>query len=166
MIGDALFTFLSLGVVPSSCGTSSSAASPSRYLRLILMSALQVVCLAFTAYNLWSTLAVSTLRPYVSWAYVHAGFSHIAQFPMLFIPQEVETMYYAAWESLQDYKHHLPTFIGHAVADDAKPPMGSMLAFVPHTQLSLPSLLSARYCGAAGAVSVVQRPTLLFPLVS
>ncbi|KAF8149633.1 hypothetical protein K438DRAFT_1988881 [Mycena galopus ATCC 62051] len=104
MIGDALFTFLSLGVVPSSCGTSSSAASPSRYLRLILMSALQVVCLAFTAYNLWSTLAVSTRRPYVSWAYVHAGFSHIAQFPMLFIPQEVETMYYAAWESLQDYK--------------------------------------------------------------
>ncbi|KAF8164570.1 hypothetical protein K438DRAFT_1984504 [Mycena galopus ATCC 62051] len=75
--------------------------------------------------------------------------------------------FHAFWrESLQDYKHHLPTFIGHAVADDAKPPMGSMLAFVPHTQLSLPSLLSARYCGAAGAVSVVQRPTLLFPLVS
>ncbi|KAF8164652.1 hypothetical protein K438DRAFT_2025266 [Mycena galopus ATCC 62051] len=37
-------------------------------------------------------LAVSTLRPYVSWAYVHAGLSRVAQFPTLFIPPEVETI--------------------------------------------------------------------------
>ncbi|KAF8164564.1 pheromone A receptor-domain-containing protein [Mycena galopus ATCC 62051] len=54
----------------------------SRYLCLILMSALQMVsALAFT--DFWFTLAISTLRLYVSWAYVHAGFSRVTYYQRL-----------------------------------------------------------------------------------
>ncbi|KAF7372884.1 STE3-domain-containing protein [Mycena sanguinolenta] len=78
--------------------SSPSGLTPSRYIRLILMSSLQMVwALATTLYNLVFTLRYTTLRPYTSWADVHSGFSRVAQFPTIFIPAEVEKMYHAAW---------------------------------------------------------------------
>ncbi|KAF8140703.1 hypothetical protein K438DRAFT_1995770 [Mycena galopus ATCC 62051] len=137
---------------------------PSRYLHPILISVLQMVwALAFTAHNPWFTLAISILRPYVSWArsrrYTNAAWWVTPATTVIFV-----AFYAFLRESVQDYKrefacptsnatYHLPTFIGRTVAGDAKPLMGSMLAFAPPTQLSLP--LSARYRGAASAVSVV-----------
>ncbi|KAJ7813352.1 pheromone receptor [Mycena olivaceomarginata] len=69
---------------------SHSALTTSRYLRLMLMSVIQMVwSLAMTTYNLWFTLR--------AWAAVHLGFARVAQFPTLLIPTEVANTYYAAW---------------------------------------------------------------------
>jgi pheromone a factor receptor len=39
-----------------------------------------------TIANMWFTVSPG-LRPWVSWAYVHSGFSRMGVFPRLFIPQ-------------------------------------------------------------------------------
>ncbi|KAJ6451995.1 pheromone receptor Rcb2 B43 [Mycena vitilis] len=105
---------------------SHSALTTSRYLRLMLMSVIQMVwSLSITAYILWFTLMAVPLRPWTTWADVHSNFSRVDQYPTLFIPQEVLNSYYASWwvlpastfifvaffafgrEAVEDYKHGL-----------------------------------------------------------
>ncbi|KAK6995734.1 STE3-domain-containing protein [Favolaschia claudopus] len=77
---------------------SHLALTTSRYLRLMLMSVLQMIwSISITAYVLWFTLSTSRVHPYISWANVHADFSRIDQYPSLFIPQLIQNTFYASW---------------------------------------------------------------------
>lgn len=77
---------------------SHSALTTSRYLRLMLMSVIQMVwSLSITTYVLWFTLMAVPLRPWTGWADVHSDFSRVDTYPILFIPQVVLTSYYASW---------------------------------------------------------------------
>ncbi|KAJ7732230.1 pheromone receptor Rcb2 B43 [Mycena maculata] len=77
---------------------SHSALTTSRYLRLMLMSVIQMVwSLSITSYILWFTLMAVPLRPWTGWADVHSNFSRVDTYPILFVPQEVLTSYYVSW---------------------------------------------------------------------
>ncbi|KAK7030194.1 pheromone B beta 1 receptor [Favolaschia claudopus] len=75
-----------------------SALTTSRYLRLMLMSILQMIwSLGITIATLWFTVLSIPIRPYTSWADVHSNFSRIDQFPNLFTPEIILSFRYALW---------------------------------------------------------------------
>ncbi|KAH7904573.1 pheromone A receptor-domain-containing protein [Hygrophoropsis aurantiaca] len=76
---------------------STSGLTSSRYFRLMCMSVLQMVWgLLVTSLNMWFTCQHG-LRPWISWANVHDGFSQIAYFPTVLIPQSTLTWTFALW---------------------------------------------------------------------
>lgn len=78
--------------------STQSALTTSRYLRLMLMAALQMVwSLTITAYTLWFTVMAVPIRPWTTWADVHSDFSRIDQYPVIFTPQIILTGYYIMW---------------------------------------------------------------------
>ncbi|KAK6995739.1 pheromone B beta 1 receptor [Favolaschia claudopus] len=75
-----------------------SALTTSRYMRLILMSILQMTwTLGLTIFTLWFTTVSIPLRPYDSWVDVHSNFSRIDQYPNLFTAEVILTSRYALW---------------------------------------------------------------------
>ncbi|KAJ7164083.1 GPCR fungal pheromone mating factor [Mycena filopes] len=77
---------------------SHSALTTSRYLRLMLMSMLEMVwSIAVTSYTLWFNFLSSPVRPYTSWADVHSNFSRIDVYPTAFLPPLVIRAYYFLW---------------------------------------------------------------------
>ncbi|KAJ7475474.1 pheromone receptor Rcb2 B43 [Mycena galericulata] len=77
---------------------SRSALTTSRYLRLMLMSILEMIwSIAVTIYTLWFTTVSIPIRPYTSWADVHSNFSRVDTYPTLFMPELVVTAYYFLW---------------------------------------------------------------------
>ncbi|KAF7326987.1 Pheromone B beta 1 receptor [Mycena sanguinolenta] len=75
-----------------------SALTTSRYLRLLLMSVLQMIwSIAITIFTLWSTSVSIPIRPYTSWAVVHSNFSRVDQFTTLFTPQVVLATRVGIW---------------------------------------------------------------------
>lgn len=77
---------------------SRSSLTTSRYLRLMLMAALQMVwSLTTTAYALWFTVIAVPLRPWTTWADVHSNFLRIDQFPSILTPPTILTGYYVLW---------------------------------------------------------------------
>jgi hypothetical protein len=78
--------------------TSNSALTTSRYLRLMLMSALQMVwSLAITCYALWFTTISIPIRPWTAWDDVHSDFLRVDTFLTLLTPPEVVTSFYILW---------------------------------------------------------------------
>ncbi|KAG5641595.1 Pheromone B beta 1 receptor [Asterophora parasitica] len=77
---------------------SQSALTTSRYLRLMLMAALQMIWgITTTSYALWFTVIGIPLRPWTTWDDVHSDFSRIDQYYSAFTPQKVLTSYYVLW---------------------------------------------------------------------
>ncbi|KAJ7881509.1 pheromone receptor Rcb2 B43 [Mycena olivaceomarginata] len=77
---------------------SQSALTTSRYLRLMLMSILQMLwSISLTIFTLWSTSVSIPIRPWTTWADVHSNFSRVDQYPSLFTPQIVLSTRYALW---------------------------------------------------------------------
>ncbi|KAJ7469376.1 pheromone receptor Rcb2 B43 [Mycena galericulata] len=77
---------------------SHSALTTSRYLRLMLMSVLEMIwSISVTSYTLWFTTISIPIRPYTSWASVHSDFSRVDTYPTLFMPELVVTTYYFLW---------------------------------------------------------------------
>ncbi|KAJ7832448.1 pheromone receptor Rcb2 B43 [Mycena leptocephala] len=75
-----------------------SALTTSRYLRLMLMSVLQMIwSISLTIFTLWFTTTSLPLRPWTTWADVHSNFSRVDQYPTLFTPQIILSSYYALW---------------------------------------------------------------------
>ncbi|TFY82430.1 hypothetical protein EWM64_g1589 [Hericium alpestre] len=73
-----------------------SALTTTRYMRLIIMSAVQMVWgVAITSYALW--FATLTYRPYTNWADVHFDFSRIDQYVVLLTPPELLTNLEVLW---------------------------------------------------------------------
>ncbi|WVR04395.1 hypothetical protein IAU60_001397 [Kwoniella sp. DSM 27419] len=61
--------------------SSNSNLSISRYLRLIALAVIDSsILLAYSIYN-FTSANDSSIKPYVSWAFVHDRYSHIAQYP-------------------------------------------------------------------------------------
>ncbi|KAJ3505020.1 hypothetical protein NLJ89_g7634 [Agrocybe chaxingu] len=78
--------------------SSNSSLTPSRYLRLMVMSALQMFwSLVVTAYALWFTVTAVRIRPWTTWADVHSDWLRIDLFPALFTPPFVERAFYVLW---------------------------------------------------------------------
>jgi len=77
---------------------SNSALTTSRYLRLMLMSALQMIwSITVTSYTLWYTIFAVPLRPWTSWSDVHSNFSRIDLYPAAFTPPMIVSSEYALW---------------------------------------------------------------------
>ncbi|KAJ7278692.1 GPCR fungal pheromone mating factor [Mycena rebaudengoi] len=75
-----------------------SALTTSRYLRLMLMSILQMIwSISLTIFTLWFTTVSIPIRPWTTWADVHSNFSRVDQYPYLFTPQVILAGYYALW---------------------------------------------------------------------
>ena len=75
-----------------------SALTTSRYLRLMLMSILQMVwSITVTSYALWFTVVSIPIRPWTNWADVHSNFSRIDLYPALFTPPLVLRAFYVLW---------------------------------------------------------------------
>ncbi|KAJ7323222.1 GPCR fungal pheromone mating factor [Mycena albidolilacea] len=78
--------------------SNHSALTTSRYLRLMLMSILQMIwSLGLTIFTLWFTTVSIPIRPWTTWADVHSNFSRVDQFPTLFTPQIIITSRIALW---------------------------------------------------------------------
>jgi Pheromone A receptor len=78
--------------------TSNSALTTSRYLRLMLMSAMQMVwSVTVTSYTLWFTTISIPMRPWTNWADVHSDWLRIDTYATVFTPQIVITTYYILW---------------------------------------------------------------------
>lgn len=78
--------------------STHSALTTSRYLRLILMSILQMFwSLTATSYTLAFTAMNVPLRPWTTWAEVHSDFSRIDQYPAILIPAFVDRSYHGLW---------------------------------------------------------------------
>lgn len=91
----------------SHLNNSNSALTTSRYLRLMAMASLQMICsIAATSYQLWFTLQTNALRPWKSWNFVHSDWLRIGIFPALFTPEFVAKFFYIAWWFVP-----LPTFL-------------------------------------------------------
>ncbi|KAJ7643058.1 GPCR fungal pheromone mating factor, partial [Mycena polygramma] len=75
-----------------------SALTTSRYLRLMLMSTLQMFwSIGLTIFTLWFTTISIPIRPWTTWADVHSNFSRVDQYPTLFTPEIILSGYYALW---------------------------------------------------------------------
>ncbi|KAJ7661863.1 pheromone A receptor-domain-containing protein [Mycena rosella] len=110
-----------------------SALTTSRYLRLMLMSIIQMIwSLSITSYILWFTLMAVPLRPWTSWADVHSNFSRVDTYPVAFIPEVVLTSYYAAWWVLPASTFIFVAFFafGHEAVEDYKRCFGIVRDFV------------------------------------
>lgn len=78
--------------------TLRSSLTTTRYLRLIAMSAVQmVISLAFSAYTLWFTATSVPMRPWTTWADVHSDFLRVDQYPDALVPPEIKRAYYVLW---------------------------------------------------------------------
>ncbi|KZT69399.1 fungal pheromone STE3G-protein-coupled receptor [Daedalea quercina L-15889] len=75
-----------------------SALTTSRYLRLIAMSLTEMVWgTSLTALAMYDNIAPG-LFPYVSWAYVHSGFSRIGQYAVVeFTPRALQQVFLFFW---------------------------------------------------------------------
>jgi Pheromone A receptor len=126
---------------------SKSALTTSRYLRLMLMSAVQMVwSVTITSYTLWFTTISIPMRPWTNWADVHSDWLRIDTFATLFTPQKVITTYYILWWTvpastiifvaffafsrsvLEDYQRYFMWFRTRVLRMDAsnKPTQGSL----------------------------------------
>ncbi|CAK5270867.1 unnamed protein product [Mycena citricolor] len=77
---------------------SNSALTPSRYIRLMFLSIVEMVwSLAVTAYMLYFTSINLPLRPWISWGNVHSDWNRVDTFPTVFIQQHTLTLFYLAW---------------------------------------------------------------------
>lgn len=77
---------------------SNSSLNTTRYLRLMAMAALQMLCsLSFSAYTLWFTAMSVPIRPWTTWADVHSDFLRVDQFPDAFVPEVVKRAFYVLW---------------------------------------------------------------------
>ncbi|KAF8145111.1 GPCR fungal pheromone mating factor, partial [Mycena galopus ATCC 62051] len=75
-----------------------SALTTSRYMRLMLMSILQMIwSISLTIFTLWSTSVSIPLRPWTTWADVHSNFSRVDQYATLFTPQVVINTRIGLW---------------------------------------------------------------------
>lgn len=77
---------------------SNSALTPSRYLRLMTMSGLQmVISITVTSYALWFTVMAVPIRPWTTWSDVHSDFLRVDVYPDAFTPPFVKRAYYVSW---------------------------------------------------------------------
>jgi pheromone a factor receptor len=77
---------------------SNSALTTSRYLRLMAMSAVEMIwSISATSYTIWFTIINVPLRPWINWDFVHSNFSRIDIYPAAFMPVSVATTYYTLW---------------------------------------------------------------------
>ncbi|KAL0571557.1 hypothetical protein V5O48_010406 [Marasmius crinis-equi] len=77
---------------------SHSALTPSRFLRLITMSLLQMFwALAVSIFVLWFNIIATPIRPYTSWDKVHSDWLRIDQYAELFTPPQVLQAFYVIW---------------------------------------------------------------------
>ncbi|KAF9468421.1 GPCR fungal pheromone mating factor [Collybia nuda] len=78
--------------------TTHSALTTSRYLRLMLMSVLQMVwSLAITSYALWFTTISIPIRPWTTWDDVHSDFLRVDTFLTIFTLPKIITSFYILW---------------------------------------------------------------------
>ncbi|TFK65314.1 fungal pheromone STE3G-protein-coupled receptor [Pluteus cervinus] len=77
---------------------SRSALTTSRYVRLVLMSVLQMFwSISLTSYAMWFTIMATPIRPWTNWADVHSNFSRVDTYPARFTPPRVATCFYVLW---------------------------------------------------------------------
>ncbi|TFY56930.1 hypothetical protein EVJ58_g7330 [Rhodofomes roseus] len=116
-----------------------SALTTSRYLRLIAISITEMVWgTSLTAFAMYDNISPG-LFPYVSWAYVHAGFSRIGQYALVeFTPGALQHIFLLFWaipassfvffvffgfgeEATKDYRSALAWFARRVLRIPAKP---------------------------------------------
>jgi pheromone a factor receptor len=78
--------------------SSNSALTPSRYIRLMTMAALQMVwSISATVYALIFMFVSGSLRPWTTWADVHSDWLRVDAFPDAFAPPFVRRAFYVLW---------------------------------------------------------------------
>nr|GAT61295.1 pheromone receptor Rcb2 B44 [Mycena chlorophos] len=67
-----------------------SGMTPSRYFRLMAMALVQMIwATSVTVSNMYFTILMSGIRPWISWANVHSDWSRVGVFPRSFVPANI-----------------------------------------------------------------------------
>ncbi|KAF8149748.1 pheromone A receptor-domain-containing protein [Mycena galopus ATCC 62051] len=114
-----------------------SALNTSRYMRLMLMSILQMIwSLALTIFTLWFTTVSIPIRVWTTWPDVHSNFSRVAQYPNLFTPQLILSARYALWWTVPASTFLFVAFF--AFGNEAMTEYKKAFLWVPSTIFRLP----------------------------
>ena len=82
----------------SHLSSSNSALTPSRYLRLMTMAALQMVwSITVTSYSFHFTATTLKIRPWTTWDDVHSDWLRVDTYPDAFTPPAVKQTFYGMW---------------------------------------------------------------------
>ncbi|KAJ6484205.1 pheromone receptor [Mycena sanguinolenta] len=114
-----------------------SALTTSRYLRLMLMSVLQMVwSISVTIFTLWSTSVSIPIRPWTTWADVHSNFSRVDRFATLFTPQIIINTRIGLWWTVPGSTFAFVAFF--AFGNDAMTEYKKGFRWIRHNVFRLP----------------------------